>query len=332
MKQITRLTAVLFGLALAIPTAAQSVMPIPGLRAELRPVSHHVPVGQPVWVRFSIENTTPEPITLRVPGTEPEIPSPHAGLPLSHVFSGRDASGVAVTTDSGRHWNRPVGFRAPTKAPILMISAFGSVGLTIDLRDFFPSLRGAGGFRVSWKPYGGRVSGDTAVITIAALKRAEIQTDDGTMTLRFMYIDAPLHVTNFIELAKSGFYNGKTFHRLEPGYLLQGGCPRGDGTGIRIDGKRLRSEFNGNPMRKGTVAMALLEDDVDSASCQFFICNTRQKEWDGRYTVFAELIGEESFLTLDRLMATAVDDQSRPTRPLSMRNVRIIDAPPDELP
>ena len=139
-------------------------------------------------------------------------------------------------------------------------------------------------------------------------------------------------MTNFIELAKAGFYNGKTFHRLEPGYLLQGGCPRGDGTGIRTDGKRLRSEFNGNPMRKGTVAMALLEDDVDSASCQFFICNTRQKEWDGRYTVFAELIGEESFLTLDRLMATAVDDQSRPTRPLSMRNVRIIDAPPDELP
>lgn len=329
---MTSLTAALLGLAAAVATAAQPVMPILGLRAELRPVSHHVPVGQPVWVRFSIENTTPKPITLTVPGTEPEIPSPHAGLPLAHVFSGGDASGVVITTDSGRHWDRPVSFRTPTKAPILMIAAFGSVGLTMDLRDYFPALRGAGAFRVSWKPYGGRVFADTAVITIAPLQRAEIKTDDGTLTLRFMYTDAPHHVSNFIELAKSGFYDGKTFHRLEPGYLLQGGCPRGDGTGIRTDGKRLRSEFNGNPMRKGTVAMALLEDDPDSASCQFFICNTRQKDWDGRYTVFAELIGEESFQTLDRLMATPVDDQSRPTRPIHMQSVRIVDAPPDALP
>lgn len=75
--------------------------------------------------------------------------------------------------------------------------------------------------------------------------------------------------------------------------------------------------------------MALLDDDPDSGSCQFFISNTRQKEWDSRYTVFAQLVGEESFSTLVKLMSTPVDDAGRPTRPLFMRSVRIIDAPPD---
>ena len=75
--------------------------------------------------------------------------------------------------------------------------------------------------------------------------------------------------------------------------------------------------------------MALLDDDPDSASCQFFICNTRQKDWNGRYTVFGRLEGEESYDTFERLMATAVDAASRPLRTLTMRNVRVIDAPPE---
>ncbi len=318
--------------ATPLASSGQVIHPIPGLRASIKPISHHVPLGQPVWIRFSIENTTPEPITLTVPGSEPEIPSPHVGLPLPHIFSGGEGSAITVTTASGRHWDQPVSYRASRKAPILMIAPFGSVGLTIDLREFFPSLRGAGQYRIAWRPYAGRIPSDTVLINIAALKRAEITTDDGPMTLRFMYTNAPLHVENFIELAIEGFYSGKTFHRLEPGYLLQGGCPRGDGTGIRTDGKRVPAEFHSAPMRKGSIAMALLEDDPDSASCQFFICNTRQKEWDGKYTIFAELVGEDSIATLDRLMAVDVDELRRPVRPLHIRNIRIFDAPPDELP
>ena len=78
--------------------------------------------------------------------------------------------------------------------------------------------------------------------------------------------------------------------------------------------------------------MALLNDDPDSASCQFFVCNTRQKEWDGRYTIFGELVGEESFETLDHLMATPVSEEGRPIRPVVMRNVRVVNAPVDEMP
>lgn len=319
-------------LAGSVSTLAQPIGLIPGIRAELHPVSHQVPMGQPVWVRFSIENTSDEPITLTVPGMEPEIPSPEIGLPLSHIFSNNSSSAVTITTESGRRWEEPAGYRPGPRAPILMIAPFSSVGVTIDLREHFPALRGAGQFRVAWHPYGGSVSSETVVVTIGALKRAEIITDEGTMKIRLFYTDAPNHVANFLDLIKSGFYTGKTFHRLETGYLLQGGCPRGDGTGIRTDGKRIAAEFSGHPVHKGTVAMALLGDDPDSASCQFFICNTRQKEWDGRYTVFGELVGEESYTTLDRLMATPVDERGRPIRPLYMRTVRLVDAPPDELP
>ena len=319
-------------IAFCLPTLAQSVNPVPGIRAEVRPVSYHFQVGQPVWIRFSIENFATEPITLSVPGTEPEIPLPEVGLPVAHVFSGGSTSGVVVTTEAGRRWEQPLGLHSSTRAPILMIAPHSSVGTTLDLREYFPSLRGAGRFRIAWRPYGGGVEAESVVVTVGTLKHAEIITDEGTMTIRFFYDSAPKHVDNFIELAQSGFYHRKTFHRLEPGYLLQGGCPRGDRTGIRLDGKRLQAEFNSRSMEKGTVAMALLHDDADSASCQFFICNTRQKEWDGRYSVFGQLVGEESFETLDRLMASPTDEFGRPMRALVMRTVRIVDAPVDELP
>ena len=319
---------------LAFPSAlwAEDVVAapsLPGVRCHVRIKSSPSPVGQPVWAHFSIENTSSEPITLTVPGAEPEIPAAEMGLPLSHIFSGGGLPALTFTSESGRKYEEPIGYHAPARAPIVMIAPQSSVGSVVDLREFYPMLRGAGQYRLAWRPYGGGAVCDNVPVTIAPLKQVEIVTDDGKMTVRFYYDDAPETVANFLELVKSGFYNGKTFHRLEPGYLLQGGCPRGDGTGIRLDGKRVKAEFNSRPHQKGTLSMALLEDDPDSASCQFFICNTRQKSWDGKYTVFAELIGEESMATLDRMMATPVDDLGRPTRTLYMRNLRITDAPPD---
>ena len=113
---------------------------------------------------------------------------------------------------------------------------------------------------------------------------------------------------------------------------MQGGDPRGDGTGIRLDGKRIAAEFNDRVHDKGSLSMALTQDDdPDSASCQFFVSNTRQKEWNGRYTVFAHLTGEESYQTLDRIMGTPVDAEGRPKRTIYMRNVRIVDAPPQPI-
>ncbi len=102
--------------------------------------------------------------------------------------------------------------------------------------------------------------------------------------------------------------------------MIQGGCPRGDG-------KRTAAEFSDRPHEKGTLSMALLDDDPDSASCQFFICNTRQKDWDGRYTVFGMLVGDDSFETLDKLMAIQTDEHGRPDQSLLIRAIRIVNAP-----
>jgi peptidyl-prolyl cis-trans isomerase B (cyclophilin B) len=321
----------LWAVMLILPAATSQASSLPGIRVHLQPLSYQIPLGQPVRFQFIVENSGTEPITLTVPGTEPEIPSPEVGLPLEHIFSGGSLPSIVVTTETGRRWDQPVGYRPPPRAPILLLAPSSRVGTTIDLRDYFPSLRGAGQFRVTWQPYGGLVPSATVVITVSTLKEAEIVTDNGTMLVRFFYEDAPAHVANFLELAKSGFYNGTTFHRLAPGYMIQGGCPRGDGTGIRLDGKRIPAEFNGRHHQKGTVSMALLGDDPDSGSCQFFICNTEQKDWDGRYTVFGHLRGEESLATLDKLMATPVDENGRPTRPLYIRAIRVLDAPTDAL-
>lgn len=304
-----------------------------GIRVHAQPSSNQFPLNHPIWVQFFIENQTPDPITLTVPGAEPSIPPPEMGLPLSHVFSGGSSgSAMAVNTEGGRHWDQPVGFRSPKEAPILLLGAKSTVGATLDLREYFPALRSPGQYRITWKPYGGTFVSESALITIAPRKNVEIVTDDGTLTISLFYDDAPQHVANFLELARSGFYTGKSFHRLEPGYLIQGGCPRGDGTGIRLDGKRVPAEFNSRIHEKGSVSMALLDDDADSGSCQFFISNTRQKDWDGRYTVFGQLIGDASLETLDRLMAVAVDDQGRPQRSLYFRTVRLVDAPLDAAP
>ena len=326
LKQFFASWIMLTGVSAAV--VGESPSTTPGLTARVIPTSRFVPMNHPIWVEFVIENVSSEPITLTVQGTEPAIPSPEVGLPLSHIFSGGTGeAGVMVMTETGRSWAQPIGFNTPAQAPILLLAPRGVVGTTLDLRDYFPVLRGAGQFRVAWKPYGGVVSAPPAIITVAPRKQVEIETDQGNMTVELFYDDASATVENFLELTKSGFYAGKTFHRLEPGYLLQGGCPRGDGTGIRLDGKRVPPEFNHQPHEKGTLSMALLDDDPDSASCQFFISNTRQKDWDGRYTVFGRLAGATSLATLDRLMATPVDAHGRPTRPLVMRSLRITDAP-----
>lgn len=311
------------------PAAAQIMSEVSGVQARVRLESFQVQVGKPVWARFVIENMSDEPVTLMVPGTEPEIPLPEVGLPLAHIFSGSESSGVSVTTESGRRWEKPSGFHKSKRAPILMIAPHSLVGAKIDLREFFPTLRAAGRYRIGWECYGGAVKAQPVSVLISLRQDVELTTDDGKMTIRLFYEDAPNNVANFIELVKSGFYDGTTFHRLEPGYLIQGGCSRGDGTGIRPDGKRVDGEFNARINDKGSVAMALLGDDPSSASSQFFIGNTRMRDWDGRYTVFGHLVGEHSMETLDNLMATPVDEQGQPLRVLRIRQARLTTAPAD---
>ncbi len=122
---------------------------------------------------------------------------------------------------------------------------------------------------------------------------AVIETPKGRIVFEFFPQDAPNHVASFIELAEKGFYDGTTFHRVEPNFVVQGGDPYsrdgGGAAGTGGPGYNLAAEFNSRPHEDGTVAMARAASP-DSAGSQFYICLGRQSFLDGNYTVFGQVV------------------------------------------
>ena len=99
--------------------------------------------------------------------------------------------------------------------------------------------------------------------------------------------DAPITVANFVKLIKEGYYNGKTFHRVIPGFVSQGGCPYGNGTGDL--GYTIPCETKGNPHRHVEGALSMAHRGKDTGCCQFFICHCPQPHLDGVHTVFGKV-------------------------------------------
>ena len=99
--------------------------------------------------------------------------------------------------------------------------------------------------------------------------------------------DAPGTVANFVKLVKEGYYDGKTFHRVIPGFVSQGGCPNGDGTGDL--GYTIPCETKGNPHRHIAGAMSMAHRGRDTGCCQFFIVHEPQPHLDGVHTVFGQV-------------------------------------------
>lgn len=125
-----------------------------------------------------------------------------------------------------------------------------------------------------------------------------IETDKGNIIFE-MYTDvAPKTVARITELIKQGFYNGLTFHRVEPNFVIQGGDPNGNGTGG--SGVKLKAEFNKKPHLLGTVAMARA-GDPDSADSQFYICLAPQPSLDGKYTVFGQVTDKDSLDVIQKI-------------------------------
>jgi cyclophilin family peptidyl-prolyl cis-trans isomerase len=114
-----------------------------------------------------------------------------------------------------------------------------------------------------------------------------ITTPHGLVKFKFYPNDAPNTVKRIIELINQGFYNGLTFHRVVPGFVIQGGDPQGNGTGG--SGQRLKAEFNERRHVEGSVAMARAADP-DSADSQFYITLAQQPHLDRSYTVFGQVI------------------------------------------
>ena len=134
-------------------------------------------------------------------------------------------------------------------------------------------------------------AGSTTKATISVASKGQAL---GDMVLKFFPDVAPGHVKNFTDLAKKGFYNGTTFHRVIPGFMIQGGDPNSKNPdrsmhGMGGPGHKVKAEFNSKPHKRGIVSMAR-SNDPDSAGSQFFICVADANFLDWQYTVFAEVV------------------------------------------
>ncbi len=155
---------------------------------------------------------------------------------------------------------------------------------------------------------------------------AIIETKFGNITLRFFPDVAPNHVNNFIELAGKGFYDGTVFHRIIPGFMIQGGDPNSKGPdrsryGTGNPGYTLKAEFNNRPHKRGTLSMAR-SSDPDSAGSQFFICVADAPYLDGKYTVFGEVVSGMD--AVDRIVSQPRDRRNNPYDRVEMK-IRIVE-------
>jgi peptidyl-prolyl cis-trans isomerase B (cyclophilin B) len=126
----------------------------------------------------------------------------------------------------------------------------------------------------------------TSISAQAKNLQARIVTPQGEIVFKFFPQDAPITVASFIKLARNGFYNGLNFHRVEPGFVIQGGCPLGTCSGGA--GYRLKAEFNDRLHDAGAVAMARSQSP-DSAGSQFYVCLEDAHFLDRQYTVFGHV-------------------------------------------
>lgn len=122
------------------------------------------------------------------------------------------------------------------------------------------------------------------------MKQAEIQTVKGTMKVDFYENDAPLAVANFIKLAESGFYDGLTFHRVIPNFVIQGGCPEGTGRGG--PGWHIQCELDGDNQYHERGVLSMAHAGRNTGGSQFFICHSRDNtsHLDRKHTCFGKVV------------------------------------------
>lgn len=142
----------------------------------------------------------------------------------------------------------------------------------------------------------------------------------GEIVLRFFPDIAPGHVKNFTKLAKDGFFNGTTFHRVIPGFMIQGGDPNSKNPdrathGMGGPGHRVTAEFNSKPHKRGMLSMAR-SNDPDSAGSQFFICVADSNFLDWQYTVFGEVVS--GMEVADKVVSMKRDGRDNPLERVEM--------------
>ena len=147
---------------------------------------------------------------------------------------------------------------------------------------------------------------------------ATLHTTQGAIALELFDGDAPKTVDNFVTLARDGFYDGISFHRVIPDFMIQGGCPRGDGTGG--PGYEFEDEPNDHRLVRGALAMANRGPDTNGS--QFFIVTAEETPWlDGKHTVFGWVT--EGMDVVGRISDLPRDGRDRPTEPALIERVEL---------
>ena len=155
----------------------------------------------------------------------------------------------------------------------------------------------------------------------AAEEAAVIETSFGTIKIKFFPDKAPNHVENFKKLAKSGFYNGTTFHRVIPDFMIQGGDPLTKGNdrsvmGTGGPGHTIDAEFNDVHHKRGILSMAR-SADPNSAGSQFFICVRDSEFLDHQYTAFGQVY--EGMDVVDKIVSQPRDERDNPINKIEMK-------------
>lgn len=152
-----------------------------------------------------------------------------------------------------------------------------------------------------------------------------ITMDDNSQIKLELYPEiAPITVENFVKLVKDGFYNGLTFHRIIRGFMIQGGCPQGTGTGG--PGHHIKGEFAANGVEnnlkhtKGVISMARAQDP-NSAGSQFFIMHQDSPHLDGQYAAFGKVI--EGLDVVDYIAGTPTDFMDKPKNPIVIKSITV---------
>jgi peptidyl-prolyl cis-trans isomerase B (cyclophilin B) len=163
---------------------------------------------------------------------------------------------------------------------------------------------------------------------MAETARAVIETRFGEMEIEFLPGKAPGHVKNFLDLARRRFYDGTTFHRIIPGFMIQGGCPNTrDPKGSRSThgtgdaGYKIAAEFNDTLHKRGVVSMARA-NDPNSAGSQFFVCVADAPFLDKQYSAFGRLV--RGLEVADRIASSPRDGRDNPNERVEMK-VRVVE-------
>jgi cyclophilin family peptidyl-prolyl cis-trans isomerase len=205
---------------------------------------------------------------------------------------------------------------------------------SIDM-DLGPMLKATGDFELGWGSLPAKkvklleaAPKELKFMDEASVPKADLSkywvllaTNRGDILLEFWPDVAPNHVRNFLDLAHTGFYDGITFHRVMPNFMIQGGDPDGNGSGGGP--RKVKAEFNSKKHVRGVLSAARLGNDINSATSQFFIVHQDSPHLDGQYSAYGQVVtGMEA---VDKI-ANAPSSQTRPNSPQVIQRAVVVKA------